>query len=63
MKEKATEAFLITALLMLLGVIGLALDDGLARWSSSSALLGLLVTFGFFYTVIILWMLWKARRK
>jgi hypothetical protein len=59
----ATEAFGISATLMVLGVIGLALDGGLVQFLAPSGLIGLGGAFLFFYIIAFLWTAWFYRRR
>jgi hypothetical protein len=63
MRDRAKEAFLITATVFVLGLVGLILNDGVGRWVSGTGLLGLGATFAIVYAGILLWLIWFYRGR
>jgi len=61
--EIAKEALSLTAFLFGLGLVGMVLEDGLARWTSGANLIALIMAFAIFYAAIFAWCVWLYRSK
>lgn len=59
----AREALGITATLAVLGLVGLAVNDGLALWFTDAGLLALAVTFSLVYVFVLAWVVWHNGRR